>query len=137
MPLTKKKKKKKGKKHVKTCRLDITKMCQHFWTLCLYVVNECVELSRRHSGKDLPAHAGDIRSTGSIPGSGRSTGTGNSKPLQYFCLENSIDRGAWWTTIVGVTKNQTHSCLTHFGKNYETYLQKKKVQFCSVLFHRS
>ena len=89
--------------------------------------------------KNLPANAGDRRDTGLLPGSGRSTGVGDSKPLQYSCLENSMDRGAWWTTVLRVTKNQTHSCLTQFGKNYETYLQKKKkmVQFCSVLFHRS
>ena len=42
-----------------------------------------------------PANAGDARVTGSIPGSGRSPGGGNGTPLQYSCLENSMDRGAW------------------------------------------
>ena len=42
-----------------------------------------------------------------IPGSGRSPGEGNGSTLQYSYLENSIDRGAWWTTILGVTKNHT------------------------------
>ena len=51
--------------------------------------------------KNLPANAGD---EGSIPGSGRSPGGGNGKPLQYSYLENSIDRGTWWTTVHGVTK---------------------------------
>ena len=44
--------------------------------------------------KDLPANAGDTRDTGSIPGSGKSPGVGNGKPLQYSCLENTMDRGA-------------------------------------------
>ena len=45
--------------------------------------------------KNLPANAGDARDMGSIPGSGRSPGVGNGNPLQFSCLENSIDRGAW------------------------------------------
>ena len=57
--------------------------------------------------KNLPANAGDIRDTGSIPGSGRSSGEGNGNPLQYSCLENSMDRRAWWSTVHGVAKNQT------------------------------
>ena len=51
--------------------------------------------------KNLPANAGDM---GLIPGLGRSPGEGNGNPLQYSCLENSIDRGAWWATVHGVTK---------------------------------
>ena len=45
--------------------------------------------------KNPPANAGDIESTGLIPGLGRSSVEGNSFPLQYSCLENSVDRGAW------------------------------------------
>jgi len=44
--------------------------------------------------KNLPANAGDTREVGSIPGSGKSPGGGNVNPLQYSCLENSMDRGA-------------------------------------------
>ena len=51
--------------------------------------------------KNLPANAGDM---GSIPGSGRSPGEGNDNPLGYSCLGNSMDRGAWWATFDGVTK---------------------------------
>ena len=47
--------------------------------------------------KDLPASAGDPRDSGSIPGLQRSPGVGNGNPLQSSCLENSMDRGAWWT----------------------------------------
>ena len=57
--------------------------------------------------KNPPINAIDIRDTGSIPGSGRSPGEGNGNPLQYSCLENPMDRGAWWATAHGVTKSQT------------------------------
>ena len=57
--------------------------------------------------KNLPTNAGDIRDRGSIPGSGRSPGEGNGNPLQYSCLENPMDRGAWQATVHGVTKSQT------------------------------
>ena len=46
-----------------------------------------------------PANAGDIRDVDSVPGSGRFPGGGHGNPLQYFCLENPMDRGAWWVTV--------------------------------------
>ena len=49
--------------------------------------------------KNLPANAGDTRDMGSIPGSGRFSGIGNGNPIQYSCLENSMDRGTWWATV--------------------------------------
>ena len=54
--------------------------------------------------KNLPANAGDIRDLGSIPGSGRSPGGGHGNPLQYSCLENSMDRGAWQAMVHRVNK---------------------------------
>ena len=54
--------------------------------------------------KNPPAKAGDAEHTGSIPGLGRSPGKGNGNPVQYTCLENSMDRGAWQATVPGVTK---------------------------------
>ena len=54
--------------------------------------------------KNPPANSGDIRDMGLIPGSGRSPGGGHGDPLQYFCLENPMDRGAWQDTVHGVTK---------------------------------
>ena len=54
--------------------------------------------------KNLPANVGDIKDVGSIPGSGRSPGEGNGNPLQYSCLENPMDRGAWWATVYGASK---------------------------------
>ena len=50
--------------------------------------------------KTLPASAGGAKDAGSVPGSGRSPGTGNGNPLQYSCLENSMDRGAWWALVL-------------------------------------
>ena len=57
--------------------------------------------------KNLPADAGDKGDVGSIPGSGRSPGEGNGNPLQYSCLENATNRGAWQATVHRVTKSQT------------------------------
>ena len=54
--------------------------------------------------KNLPADAGDTRDVGLIPGSGRAPGGGNGNPLQYSCLGNPMDRGAWWATVHGVLK---------------------------------
>ena len=51
--------------------------------------------------KNLPANAGDV---GSIAGLGRSPGEGNGNPLQYSCLGNPMDRGAWWDKVHGVAK---------------------------------
>ena len=54
--------------------------------------------------KSPPGNAGDV---GWIPGSGRFPGERNGNPLQYSCLENPMDRGAWWATVHGVTKSWT------------------------------
>ena len=57
--------------------------------------------------KNLPASAGDLRASGSIPGSGSFLGEGNGNPLQYLCLENPMDRGTWQATVHSVAKSQT------------------------------
>ena len=74
--------------------------------------------------KNPPANAGDIRDVGSIPGLGRSPGGGYGNPLQYSCLENPKDRGAWQAKVHRVAKSKTqlkrlsmHACihtLTHY-----------------------
>ena len=56
--------------------------------------------------KNLPAKAGDTRGAISIPELGRSPGVENVNPLEYSCLENSMDRGAWWATVHGAAKSQ-------------------------------
>ena len=55
--------------------------------------------------KNLPTNAGDTGDTCSIPGSGRSPGERNGNPHQYSCLENSMDRGAWWAAVHVVSKS--------------------------------
>ena len=57
--------------------------------------------------KNVPASSGDIRDSGWTPGSGRSPGGGHGHPLQDSCLENPMDRGAWWATVHAVVKSQT------------------------------
>ena len=57
--------------------------------------------------KNMPANARDTRDTGSIPGPGRSRGEGNSNSLQFSCLENSMEGGAWLATVHGVAKSWT------------------------------
>ena len=67
----------------------------------------------------------NVGDPGSIPGLGRFPGEGNSNPLQYSCLETSMDRGAWWATVHGVTR-VGHNLLTKSHK----VLQEKKKNIC-------
>ena len=62
------------------------------------------------TGKESALTSGDL---GSIPGLGRSPGEGNGNPLQYSCLDNSMDRGAWRATVYGVKKSQTQLSNFH------------------------
>ena len=83
--------------------------------------------------KNLPAYAGDTRDEGSMPGLGRSAGTGNGNPLQYSCLENSMDRGAWWTTVDGVTHTErlsTHTTLWGQGTYLHLWVLNNLPQEC-------
>ena len=57
--------------------------------------------------KNLPANTGDVGDTDSIPGLGGSSRGGNGNPRQYSCLENLMDRAAWWATVQGVAKSRT------------------------------
>ena len=61
-------------------------------------------------GKDSARSAGDL---GLVPLSGRSSGEGNGNLLQYSCLENSMDKGAWWATVPGIKKMDVTEQLTH------------------------
>ena len=82
--------------------------------------------------KNLPANAGDAEDAGSIPGMGRSPGGRNGNPLQYSCLENSMDRGAWQATVVGGGHKESDST-----KNTDTYTEYSIVQMCHSLFIHS
>ena len=69
-------------------------------------------------GSEVKASAYNVGDLGSIPGLGRSPGEGNGNPLQYSCLENPMDGGAWWATVHRVTKSQTRlSDFTLFKSN--------------------
>ena len=86
--------------------------------------------------KSPPTNAGDPRDSGSIPGSGRSLGGGNGNPLQYSCLEQSMDKGAWWATVHGVMKSQTHLsdwAWTH-SQDYPQIPAAPRRVLCFVLF---
>ena len=65
--------------------------------------------------KNLPANTGDVKDAGLILGSGRSSGGGHGNPLQYSCLENPMDRGAWQAMGHRVVKSQTQ--LKRLGTN--------------------
>ena len=58
-------------------------------------------------GSEVKASASNVGDLASVPGSGRSPGEGNGNTLQYSCLENPMDGGAWWATVHGVTKSRT------------------------------
>ena len=70
-------------------------------------------------GKESACSAGDL---GLIPGLGRSPGEGNGNPLQYPCLENLMDRGAWWATDHGVTKSWTQQSYFTFFLSFASIL---------------
>ena len=89
--------------------------------------------------KNLPANEGDTRDVSLIPGSGRSPGEGNGNPLQYSCLKNSMDRGAWWAIIPwGLNELDVpeHSC-THKNKTFqwvkEFNIKRKYTQISSTI----
>ena len=85
--------------------------------------------------KNLTANAGDTRDMDSKPGSGRSPGVGNGNPLQYYCLENPMDRGAWWAAIHGVAKNRTRlntRARAHTHTHTHTHTTNFKVKLAAT-----
>ena len=83
-------------------------------------------------GSEVKASASNAGDLGSIPGSGRSPGEGNGNPLQYSCLENPMDRGAWEATVHGVAKSQTRlSDFTTINFCLSTIVS----YFLLILFH--
>ena len=81
--------------------------CAHLYSSPLHVGLPRWLSGKKKKKKDPPVNAGNARDMSSILGSGRSPGGGNGNPIQGSCLENSIDRGAWWITVHGVTKSWT------------------------------
>ena len=94
-------------------------------------INACVGEEFVSDGTESACNAGDL---GSVPGSGRSPGGGNGNPLQYPCLENPTDRGAWWATVHGVTELDMTKC-THTAIVCVYKSQTPNLSFPQVLFH--
>ena len=77
--------------------------------------------------KNLPANAGHLRDADSVPGSGRSPGGGHGNLLQYTCLENPVDGGAWWATVHGVTReSDTKEATEHTHTHTHTHTKLQK-----------
>ena len=130
LPLLGKKKKKLHLCHISECTVSLQR-CYRLMTTNLgswlkpVTLQECERLyssvnhlymrdssqGKRFPGgtmvKNSPANARSAREAGSIPGLGRSPGGGNVHPLQYSCLENPMDRGAWWASVHGVAQRRT------------------------------
>ena len=86
--------------------------------LYIHIFVHYMKLLRWLSGKETTCNSGD---PGSIPGSGRSSGEGNGNPLQYSCLGNPMERGAWWATIHGVSKSLTQLSDFHYTSLHVLY----------------
>ena len=84
-------------------------------------------------GSEVKAPACSAGNVGSIPGSGRSPGEGNGNPLQYSCLENPMDRGAWWATVHGVAKSRTR--LSDLTFHWVYFLNVLVNVFASLRIH--
>ena len=81
--------------------------------------------------KNPSAYAGDVIGMGLIPGLGRFPGGGHGNPLQYSCLVNPMDRGAWWATVHRVAKSWTQ--LKRVSTHAETFMQTKYLVDTSLL----
>ena len=77
--------------------------------------------------KNSPVNAGDVRDVGSIPGLERSPGGGHSNPLQYSCLENTMDRGAWQAMVHRVAKSMAQLKQLSTHTHTHTHTQSEKI----------
>ena len=82
--------------------------------------------------KNLPANSGDVEDVGLIPGLGRSPGGGNGNPLQYFCLENPMDREAWWSMFMG-SQRVRHNWVTEHEYNKQKYAKRHQIWLAKEL----
>ena len=103
------------------------KECSNYHTIAL-ISHASKDFPGGSDGKASAYNAGDL---GSIPGSGRSPGEGNGNPLQYSCLENPMDGGAWWATVHGLAKSriQRETSLSHASKVMLKILQARLQQY--------
>ena len=115
-------------KYLIESQMLLSKVCFHLRILkCLWDWVTIFYSWSRESSRDFPGGSDSeecvcsVGALGSIPGSGSSPGEGNGYPLYYSCLENSMDRGAWWATIHGFTKSRTW--LSNWTEvNWYTYI---------------
>ena len=114
------------------CRIGHPKgsPCHGAWTHWVLLKNRGFPSSS--DGKPSACNMGDH---GSIPRLGRSPGEGNSNPLQYSCLENSMDRGAWWATVHGVAKSQTQLSDSHTHTHTHTHTEHKRNMEGRISLH--
>ena len=82
-------------------------------------------------GKNLPAKTGNKGDTGLIPGLVRSPGEGHGNPLQYSCLENPVDRGAWWAAVHVVAKRRTRRDPEHTS----THVCMRQLMASQIAYH--
>ena len=80
------------------------------------------------SGKEPPYHGRRLKDVDLISGSGRSPGGGHGNPLQFSCLKNPMDRGAWWITVHGVTKSRT--CLKQLSTHASVWWLLRACRWC-------
>ena len=106
---------------------DTLSTLQHIFQSCVrYPFGTCP------GGSEVKVSACNAGDLGSIPGSRRSPGEGNSNPFQYSCLENPMDRGAWWATVHGVAKSRTW--LSNFTLAPLSWLISTILMICFCLF---
>ena len=98
--------------------------CNHFFGNILGIFPHTVLICMSLGGSEVKASACNVGDLGSIPGLGGFPGGGNGNPLQYSCLENPMDGGAWWATVHRVTKSRTR--LSDFTFTFSKYYNIKK-----------
>ena len=102
--------------------------------MCMIQLTYLQRLPRWQRSQESTCNA---RDTGLIPASGRSPGGGNDNPLEYSCLENPMNNGAWWATVHGVTKRQTrvstHVCNIPTTQNMLTLSPEENMKFLSTV----
>ena len=76
--------------------------------------------------KNPPANGGAAGDAGFIPGLGRPSGVGNGNPLQYSCLENSMDRGVWWGTVHEVARSRTQLTVHKLGRENSNWMDRRE-----------
>ena len=96
--------------------------------MCVCIsVYVCMGFPSSANVKNLPANAGDVRDMGSVPGLGRPPGGGNGNSLQYSCLENPMDRGAWGLQSMGLQRvGHDYACM------YGMYVIPLNVNSCDL-----